>query len=195
MESIKKELDGTALKSTISELLMGIKREGMGDLLWFLDHSDFFDAPASSRHHLSVKHGLAMHSINVFNALFNLANEYALTVNTDSLKICALLHDLCKVNCYKNDFKNVKNEKTGIWEKQPFIKWNDDFPLGHGEKSCIMIMKYIKLTDEEIMAIRWHMLAWDVSDAQKESLSLALKQYKLIGALAAADQIATYIME
>lgn len=50
---------------------------------------------------------------------------------------------------------------TGAWHKEPFYKTEDRLPLGHGEKSVIILQSFIKLTRDEIFAIRWHMGAWD----------------------------------
>jgi len=68
----------------------------------------------------------------------------------------ALLHDLCKIGCYRPGFRNVKDER-GVWQKVPTYNFEDSFPFGHGEKSVWMIMKYMKLTDHEAFAIRYHM--------------------------------------
>ena len=39
--------------------------------------------------------------------------------------------------------------------------FRDAFPLGHGEKSLFLITRHIALTEEEALAIRWHMGAYD----------------------------------
>ena len=48
-----------------------------------------------------------------------------------------------------------------IWDPVMAYDIEDQFPAGHGEKSVILILRYIQLTDEEIMAIRWH--GWEES--------------------------------
>ena len=117
----------------------------------------------------------------------------------ESKIIVALLHDLCKVNTYKIGSKNVKNEETGKWEKQPYYFVEDEVPLGHSEKSVILLQAFIRPTIEEIMAIRWHMGGYD--DAARggwggsASLSTAQKKYPLAVALHLADMAASYLVE
>lgn len=141
-----------------------ITREGSKELLDFLLKSDFFTAPASTKFHSATAGGLCMHSIFVYERFKkNLENEYKDklkdTISDESIAIIALLHDICKIDCYKQDFKNVKvgNE----WTKQPFYSFNDSLPYGHGEKSVYMISGFLKLTREEAMAINWHMGGFD----------------------------------
>jgi len=85
--------------------------------------------------------------------------------------------------------RNVKNEETGKWEKKPYYAVEDQFPYGHGEKSVYLIRKHMKLTDEEAMAIRWHMGGFD--DGSK-SCGAAFAQYPLALHLHIADMQATY---
>jgi hypothetical protein len=112
----------------------------------------------------------------------------------DTLKIVGLLHDICKVNFYKRDFRNVKVE--GIWTQQPYISVEDQFPCGHGEKSVIMIQRFIQLTDIEIMAIRWHMMAYDdlhCTYAGNLAITNASTKYPLIVLLHMADLSASFL--
>ena len=60
----------------------------------------------------------------------------------------ALLHDLCKVGCYKKTFRNVKDDATGKWEKVPSYQFDDPLPYGHGEKSVYIANGFIRLTRE-----------------------------------------------
>ena len=110
-------------------------------------------------------------------------------MDPNTIIITSLLHDLCKVNFYKADTKNVKNE-NGQWEKVPYFSIDDETPLGHGEKSALILQRYILLTMEELMAIRWHMAGFD--DAAKSyagllSLNNAMNKYSLVAALHMAD--------
>ncbi|MEG2204893.1 MAG: HD domain-containing protein, partial [Oscillospiraceae bacterium] len=134
-----------------------ITRPGADELMNFLENkSDFFVAPASTRFHLAREGGLVEHSVNVAEVLLRFEEE-----PTESLVICGLLHDLCKANYYKASTRNVKNETTGQWEKQPFYQIEDSFPYGHGEKSVYMIERFFRLKAPEAMAIRWHMGGFD----------------------------------
>lgn len=137
--------------------------------MW-LEKTDFFTAPASTKYHLSVEGGLLEHSLNVYNRLLELVkNENLKRTGSnvvdertlENVTICALLHDVCKVNFYKVAYRNQKNETTKEWKKVPYYTVEDKFPYGHGEKSVFLIERFIRLTVEEAMAIRWHMGGFD----------------------------------
>ena len=176
-----------------------IKREGADKLLDYLNRSDFFTAPASTRFHCSFEGGLAQHSLNVYQCLVEyLARDrvkelYKLSYSDESAAIVALLHDICKADTYVRDFRNVKNEKTGQWEKVPTYRTEDKLPYGHGEKSVYMISGFMRLTREEAMAIRWHMGFSGTED--NNLVGRALSSYPLAFALSTADMEATYFLE
>jgi hypothetical protein len=139
-----------------------IKREGIELLVnWLNDETDFFSAPASTNFHGNYEGGLLDHSLHVLQ--FGLHNfNYIVKQNPDleylreSVVICSLFHDLCKTNYYFNEQKWTKDEQ-GRWKEYPGYVVKDLFPLGHGEKSIYIINKFMKLTDAEALAIRWHM--------------------------------------
>lgn len=165
-------------------------RYGADKLLEYIEtETDFFTAPASSRYHLCVPGGLVLHSLNVYKALNLLCgSEYYF----ETIAICALLHDLCKANYYKQDYRNVKDE-NGKWQRVPCYIVEDKFPYGHGEKSVYLIQKFMPLLDEEALAIRWHM---GYSDGQNiDSASQAFKTSKLALNLHIADLQAAFIDE
>ena len=112
----------------------------------------------------------------------------------ESLIICALLHDLCKTYFYTVEYRNKKNDETGVWEKVPFFTIDDKVPYGHGEKSVMMIEEYIKLTPVERYSIRWHML-WTEPKEMYNTIGNAIKKYPLVLALHQADLDATYLLE
>lgn len=186
-------------KKEFIELLKSTNREGIEDLInWLENESDFFISPASTKYHLSYKGGLLEHSLNVLDQMINqLALDLSDEQITEELRIStvivSLLHDVCKANYYSEKEKNVKNEK-GEWVKEPYFVTDDMYPLGHGEKSVIIIQKYIKLTDDEIMAIRWHMGGFEPKD-NYQYLSKAFSKYYLALALHIADLKATYVTE
>ncbi len=146
------------MKEEFIRLLRETNREGMENLISFLEKSDFFTAPASTRFHGSEESGLLKHSLKVYEILEQKVKTSSLPMEVDeaTIRIVALLHDICKTNFYTVDYRNAKNE-LGVWEKVPFYKIEDTIPYGHGEKSVMMITEYIKLTSEEKYAIRWHM--------------------------------------
>ena len=182
-----------------------INRSGADALLTWLEKSDFFESPASTRFHLAEPGGLVKHSIHVYERLRELLiNE--ITRNTDGpvilsdedeekIAICGLLHDVCKANFYTVEMRNRKNEQ-GQWEKYPFYAINDQLPYGHGEKSVYIISGFMRLTREEAMAIRWHMGGFDDSvKGGSFALSAAFEKFPLALFLHIADMQATYIDE
>lgn len=199
------------------ELFSGIKRSGAERVLNYIRQSDFYTAPASTKYHLSVKGGLLQHSLDVYDALqaekknpiWGKALE---KVSEESLLIVSLLHDLCKTYYYAEGTKNqktydpevvaaadrklVKKDSMGefVWETVPCYTVENKYPLGHGSRSVIFIMKMMPLTMEETTAIYWHMGAY-CDQGQWNELREAYKKYPLALALHHADMVATYLME
>lgn len=171
--------------------LIKIEREGTGDLINFLKGTDFFQAPASSKFHLDYEGGLVEHSWNVFQILKKKVKEYKLNINEDTIRVCALLHDVCKIDYYRK--KSVFSPGENQWEI------DHKFPVGHGEKSVIVIQRYMNLTDEEVLAIRWHMVAFDAGIhfgyPTGYSFRDALKKTPLIVALFTSDYEASELIE
>lgn len=171
-----------------------VTRTGAPELLAWMQTTDFFDAPASTRYHGACKEGLVMHSLNVYKVLvarFGDSGE-----NPESFAICGLLHDLCKANFYKAGFRNVKDDETGTWNKVPSYSIQDAFPYGHGEKSVYLIERFLRLKPAEAIAIRWHMGGFD--DAVRGgsfAISEAWRSYPLGAMLHMADLEATYLLE
>ena len=182
--------DLKALKAEFKNIVTNtIHRDGIDNLMAWLESTDFYSAPSSTRYHGAEPGGLAAHSIAVYNRL-----KQKQTDETDeTIAIASLFHDLCKCNFYKQTFRNVKNEVTGKWEKVPAYDIDDQFPLGHGEKSMFIIMKFMKLTDDEAMAIRWHMGFSAVEQQfEKPSMARAMQIYKLVIKLQEADTEASF---
>ena len=135
-----------------------IKREGATELLRWLKSTDFFTAPGSTRFHDCYAGGLAEHSARVFEELVRLLKAYPeIKVSAETAAIVTLLHDVCKANCYKVELRNKKDE-TGRWIQVPVYTFKEDFCYGgHGSKSVYLIQKFMKLTDQEAVAINCHM--------------------------------------
>jgi hypothetical protein len=171
-----------------------IHRDGADKLLEWLKNSDFFTAPASAKYHSAHEGGLCEHSMNVYKRLVkNYATEFNAAPKEDkknTLAICGLLHDVCKVNFYTASTRNVKNESTGQWEKQLFYKVDDQVPYGHGEKSVYIISGFMHLTREEAFAIRFHM-----GDYADRNTPKAFRMFPLVLMLHIADLEATFIDE
>lgn len=178
----------------ISTVKRIIKREGIEDLLDYLETTDFYEAPASSMYHGNYKGGLVEHSLNVFSMLSGSSSYASSEYSLETLAIVSLFHDLCKANTYKIEMRNVKED--GVWKQVPFYKVNEEYPFGHGEKSVYLIMKHMKLTDEEALAIRWHMGGFDSAvKGGSYALSGAFNKSLLALELHLADMRATYILE
>lgn len=185
-------------KQQFIELLRSTKREGIESLIsWLCDETDFFTAPASTKTHGAFEGGLLVHSLSVYRVLNNFSKNIK-NVKSDAIIISALLHDLCKTNFYTKQIRNVKIPGERRWEEVEVYAIEDTLPLGHGEKSVYMAMKYIDLTDEEAMAIRWHMGGYD--DAARAYVggmaqAAAFTKYPLAAALSIADMYDTYIID
>ena len=172
-----------------------ITREGSAQLLEWIEKTDFFTAPASTRYHCACEGGLVQHSLNVYKVMRQKHFDPQ-TDSEESFAICGLLHDLCKAQFYKISSRNVKNEKTGQWEKVPFYTIEDSFPYGHGEKSVFMIERFLRLRVDEATAIRWHMGGFD--DCVKGgsfTIGQAFEKYPIAAKLHLADLEASYLLE
>ena len=180
------------MKEEFIKLLKNTNREGMDKLIEFINKTDFFKAPASTRYHGNYEGGLLEHSMKVYEILKEKVKNSSIPINTseESLIIIALLHDICKVNFYKVDYRNAKNE-FGEWEKVPYYTVDDTIPYGHGEKSVMMLTEYIKLTSEEKYCIRWHM-GFTEPKQLYATFGLAFIKYPLSLLLHEADFEATY---
>lgn len=176
-----------------------IKREGADKLLAFLESSDFFTAPASTRFHCAFEGGLVSHSVNVYKRLlFNIENEFGSEwekhYSHETIAICSLLHDLCKVSYYKKDYRNVK--ENGQWVKKEVYVKEEDLPYGHGEKSVYILQSFLKLTREEAVAINFHMGGFDARVKGGDgSISEAYDKFPLAIMLHVSDIEATYLDE
>lgn len=178
-----------------------IMRPGADKLLAWIESSDFFAAPASTRFHLSSPGGLLEHSLHVFERMKAIcANEATITPgfnepSMETIAVCGLLHDICKANFYAVEMRNRKNDQ-GRWEQYPFYVVDDKLPYGHGEKSVYIISGFMRLSREEAMAIRWHMGFAD-NDFRGGGYSVgnAFEKFPLAALLHIADLQATYLDE
>ena len=176
-----------------------ITRDGADKLLEWLQKTDFFTAPASSKFHSNKEGGLCEHSLNVYNRMKQLCEQefgdkILEHISEESLAIITLLHDVCKVNTYKQELKNVKVD--GNWVQKPFYVVDEELPYGHGEKSVYILSGFIKLTREEAMAINWHMGGFDARVlGGSYALSSAFYKYPIAVLLHMSDFMATYLDE
>lgn len=116
---------------------------------WLISNG-FFEKPASIKHHGAYTGALFDHSFVVAKILEDLTEQMGLNWQQDrSPYIVGMFHDLCKIDTYQR----TNDEK---WEYN-----NATLLPGHGEKSVILLQQHIKLTEEEMLCIRWHMGAFD----------------------------------
>ena len=193
------------MRENFIELLRSTNRQGMERVIDGLDKVGFFSAPASVNRHLNREGGLAEHSLNVCRMALRL-RDVAVDVNPalaerlpqESVIIAALLHDVCKSNIYKKAKKWRKDEQNR-WEQ--YDSYDVDYgrlPVGHGEKSVIMLLSLgLKMTKDEIVAIRWHMGAWDLSTSREanQNISAANSEFPLTAIIQSADALATHLVE
>ncbi len=199
-------------------LLGSVKRDGIDRLIGYIrKNTDLYKAPASSRYHLACEGGLLQHSLNVYDCLLSkrespVWKEVLKDLPDESLILIALLHDLCKTNFYVEGTRNQKTydpEKVAaaekwqrkhdaqgdfIWETVKSYQVEDQLPLGHGEKSVMLVQCYIRLKMPEVMGIRWHM-GFSEEKASYSSLGSAMTKYPVVLAVHEADLEATYILE
>ena len=200
------DIDLTPYKNEFIELLRSCKRDGIDDVSNDLEEWGFFEAPASAGHHLNVKGGLVMHSLNTCKAALKVWEgmkelEPTLEKETprESVILASLLHDVCKTDIYKPTMKRKKNA-MGVWEDVPGYNVSYKyFPMGHGEKSVILLLcSGLEMTDAEMLAIRWHMGAWGLnmnSYEDERSFDTAHNLYPLVIIIHEADRLASSIME
>lgn len=179
--------------------LSSVERDGIADLLRFIEKSDFYTAPASTRFHGAFEGGLLEHSIQVYNCLMKkkhiegtVWHDALSDVSDESIAISALLHDLCKTYFYSVEMHNKKVD--GSWIQVPSYRVEDKIPYGHGEKSVMMIEEYIKLKPVERYAIRWHMGPYS-GERDWSTLASAMDKYPLVMALFEADMEASHLIE
>ena len=199
------------------ELMGKVDREGKDALMEYIEKTDFYTAPASTRFHLSCEGGLLQHSLNVYDCLAakrtsSVWEKVFGEIPEESLIIMALLHDLCKINFYSKTTKNQKcydpevvnssptyqrkSDSMGeyVWQTVPSYEVNDFMPLGHGEKSVMLINCFMKLKTAELFAIRWHM-GFSVPKEDYNALGTAMEKYPVVLALHEADMEATKLLE
>lgn len=192
------------VKEEILTLLNGVKRPGINKLVEWLDSakSDYFTAPASTMFHGNYEGALAEHSFNVYTLLKEKNERYNLGLSEDTIILTGLLHDACKINFYKKGKKNVKDGKkinaygkeVDNWVEKEVWEIDDKLPLGHGEKSIMIIESFIRLTFQEKLMIRWHMGGFEPKENYR-TLNAAYEMEKACVAIHTADMEASNILE
>jgi hypothetical protein len=184
-------------------LLMSTGRSGMDKVIEYLRKTDFYTAPASAKYHSNYDTGLLDHSLMVYNlaeAFFEkmkmIDPELAISIPEESIIVSALLHDVCKICFYRKTIKWKKNEHND-WMQYDGYEIEDSFPIGHGEKSVIMLLKLgLDINPCEMLAIRYHMGFWGESNTEfKNAMKSAIKMCPLVVLLQQADCASTMMFE
>ncbi len=114
-------------------------------------------------------------------------------MTAESAAIVSLLHDLCKIGCYKTELRNTK--VNGVWVQRPVYVFKEDYCFGgHGSKSVYLIQRHMNLTEAEAAAVNCHMGAWDRSPSDY-GVGNVYEENPLAWLLHVADESATYIRE
>jgi hypothetical protein len=194
------------MKQKFIQLLRSTSRPGIDNVINWLEQSDFFTAPASTIFHGNYAGGLLEHSMNVaimahdvYEMLCKRKPELAERISCDNIIIAALLHEICKANIYQTVTK-YRKDQNNAWETYEVYSTDySEFPVGHGEKSVIRLLQLgLQLTDDEILAIRWHMTAWELpfqSGEAKAYLNAAKNKCPLLSIIQTADGLASAILE
>ena len=194
------------MKNRFISLLKSTGRDGVDNVIGGLEKLGFFTAPASTRFHLSHEGGLLEHSLNVCNMAIMVRNEMVAydpslesSLPLESVILVSLLHDVCKAEVYV-PVQKWRKDASNQWEQ--YTTYEPDyshFPMGHGEKSVIRLMGMgLRLTVDEMLAIRWHMSAWDLpfqSHEEMSNLNAAKEKSPLLTILQCADMLASGIIE
>lgn len=160
--------------------------------LKWLHSTDFYTAPGSTIYHNSEVKGLLKHSLQIYNKILEVATLPSFSsVDISEAIIVALSHDWCKIGLYEMYMRNVKNESTGVWESVPsFRRTASKCPFGHGTASLFIAQKFLKLSTEMALAIRWHMGHWYCLSAEEDDLQNSNENYPLVHMIQFADQLA-----
>lgn len=194
-------------KREFISLLQSTGRDGVDDLIEYLDEgrNHFFTAPASVNHHLNEDGGLVQHSLNVCHAALELRElvlkqrpDLARKLTRESVIIASLLHDINKADIYKPTIKQ-KRVNGILSDVHTYDIDYSNFPMGHGEKSAIMALwAGLDITQDELLAIRWHMTAWDLPFQSYEAtrnINEARDNHPLCALVQLADGIAANLFE
>lgn len=166
------ETEKNANKERIITLLKGVSREGIDNVLRYLEESVFYDTPSSVCRHHNWRGGLAEHSLGVYR----IASEQNNELPHESIVVAGILHDICKASKLYYDAEGI------IHRRHTHIK-------GHGRRSIKLLEKCgLSLTEDERLAIRRHMGGHHASDEEREEVNRA-RQNPLWKAIHKADKL------
>lgn len=144
-------------KERIIHLLRSTNREGMDNVINYLEVNDFFEMPSSLHRHHNWEGGLTQHCLGVYERLSKTGED----LPEDSKIITSFLHDICKA-------RKLYKDKNGEWRER---KEDELHIAGHGNRSVKILEKLgLDMTSEEKRAIRWHMGGWKIGERSKEEI-------------------------
>lgn len=164
---------------------------GNKDIMEFLCvDSGFMTAPASTKYHGNYPGGLFDHSYAVAETLLGLTVRNDLIwQRPESPLIVGLFHDLCKCDQYRE----IKPGLDLEYEDAPVYEYNDKLLLkGHGDKSVMILSQFMRLTEEEVLCIRYHMGAYEKDDWT--GFDLAIRKFPTVLWTHTADMIASKVI-
>lgn len=140
------------------ELLRSTEKDGIYDLIEYLEKNGFFEQPASTQYHLSRPSGLLEHSLNVYGLMMEHYTETAkLEMSENDIILTALLHDIGKMG-WNNQPGYLANVLKGgkLSDAKPYVRNADLIQMQHQDLSLLIACKFIDLTDAQIVAIKYH---------------------------------------
>lgn len=177
-----------------------INREGIDELLAWLETTDFYEAPASTQYHHCLPQGLVVHAIEtsmVADLIATTLKDNGIiakdAISDESLLLTSLFFNVFKINTYKPDTRNTK--VNGKWESVPYNKYNPEYVLGKSQKSLYYLQKFIKLTDEEAQAIYFANSFYDEKDKEIKDVLDVLKNNPLAYVLYQANLTVITILQ
>lgn len=185
------ELDN---KLYVINRLKGTNREGIEDLITYMENCGFFNAPCSSQYHLCCEFGLVHHTRHVITAAENigytLLRKEKYEEIKDSVIIAAALHDLGKMGQFEKPLYIENRLKNGDLGKKPYITNPELLNIPHEVRSIAIASMFIDLTEEEQFAILYHNGLY--GDFKYEIIGKETPLYLIIHF---ADMWATKVME
>lgn len=159
---------------------------------WLESHG-FFTAPASTKYHGSYEGGLFDHSFEVAQTLWKLTKDNNLKwERPESPLIVGMFHDLCKTDNYRHPKLGLEADGVPLldtckWEYNP-----NTLLKGHGDKSLMLLSSLMKLTEEEVACIRYHMGAFTDKEEWND-YTRAVHRYPNVLWTHHADMIASHV--
>lgn len=194
-----------SVKPTILEMINFIIKDKneANSLIDWMNKTDFWLAPASTKFHGNFKGGLSLHTLMVIKQsllfarllmenFYNSPNKDSYNISVEDIFISSLCHDFCKTNFYGVEYRNTK-DINGNWIKQPFYKVKaESRNLGHGNESVLILLEIMPSLIYKryvLEAISRHMGFSDLSGSEEYNYSNFL-QNPLVVLLQLADQTA-----